>query len=417
MLLWFVMVFFFHIRCACHILNLVARDGLEVISHALSKIKALVLTVKGSPLQWEALMKSANECGLDTSKGIQLDVSTRWNSTYMMLRDALHYKPAFMRLKTSNRSKYAPICPSDAKWGMATKVFQCLKKFYDLTELLSGSSYPTANLFYKGFCEIKDLLDKWCISDDLTIRQMAISMREKFEKYWTSSSTSLAVACFLDPRYKHKLVEYYMRKWHGDYYQILLDEFLSVVKNLFQFYASSKSSHSKSNVNEKAPSCPTDPLVENQDADLENFLYNQNGADRNESNELDKYMLESLQKQSPFDILAYWKNETNKYPILSQIARDMMAIQVSTVASESAFSAAGRVVDPYRNRLDPEMVQALICTKDWIHAARKDSKYIHSIVADLQPPETTPDSPENHLNDEEEGMGSDPDVMNEEGEL
>ncbi|CAN6349436.1 unnamed protein product, partial [Urochloa humidicola] len=153
------------------------------------------------------------------------------------------------------------------------------------------------------------------------------------------------------------------------------------------------------------------------DADLENFLYNQNGADRNESNELDKYMLESLQKQSPFDILAYWKNETNKYPILSQIARDMMAIQVSIVASESAFSAAGRVVDPYRNRLDPEMVQALICTKDWIHAARKDSKYIHSIVADLQPPETTPDSPENHLNDEEEGMGSDPDVMNEEGEL
>ncbi|CAN6167103.1 unnamed protein product, partial [Urochloa humidicola] len=46
-----------------------------------------------------------------------------------------------------------------------------------------------------------------------------------------------------------------------------------------------------------------------------------------------------------------------------------------------------------------------------------DSKYIPSIVADLQPPETTPDSPENHMNDEEEGMGSDPDVMNEEGEL
>jgi hypothetical protein len=82
---------FFHIRCACHILNLVARDGLAVISKALEKIKDLVLTVKGSLLQWEELMKRATECGLDTSKGIQLDVSTRWNSTYMMLRDALHY--------------------------------------------------------------------------------------------------------------------------------------------------------------------------------------------------------------------------------------------------------------------------------------------------------------------------------------
>jgi hypothetical protein len=48
-----------------------------------------------------------------------------------------------------------------------------------------------------------------------------------------------------------------------------------------------------------------------------------------------------------------------------------MAIQVSTIASESAFSAAGRVVDPYHNRLDPEIVQALICTKDWVAAARK----------------------------------------------
>jgi hypothetical protein len=44
---------------------------------------------------------------------------------------------------------------------------------------------------------------------------------------------------------------------------------------------------------------------------------------------------------------------------------------VSTVASESAFSAGGRVVDPYRNRLGSEIVEALICTKDWIAASRK----------------------------------------------
>ena len=64
------MGYFFHIICGCHILNLVARDGLAVISKALKKIKALVLTVKGSPLQWEELMKCATECRLDTTKGI-----------------------------------------------------------------------------------------------------------------------------------------------------------------------------------------------------------------------------------------------------------------------------------------------------------------------------------------------------------
>jgi hypothetical protein len=42
----------------------------------------------------------------------------------------------------------------------------------------------------------------------------------------------------------------------------------------------------------------------------------------------------------------------------------VLDVQVSTVASESTFSAGGRVIDPYLSRLDPEMVKILICTKD-----------------------------------------------------
>jgi hypothetical protein len=82
-------------------------------------------------------------------------------------------------------------------------------------------------------------------------------------------------------------------------------------------------------------------------------------------------MVEPLLKQSEFDILAWWKNKREVYLILSQMARDVMAIQASTIASESAFSVGGRVIDPYHSRLDPKMVQALICTKDWIASSHK----------------------------------------------
>ncbi|GJU29785.1 ALP1-like protein [Tanacetum coccineum] len=44
----------------------------------------------------------------------------------------------------------------------------------------------------------------------------------------------------------------------------------------------------------------------------------------------------------------------------------ILAIQISIVASEAAFSTGGHVLDPYRTRLSTTIVEALICTQDWI---------------------------------------------------
>ena len=48
------------------------------------------------------------------------------------------------------------------------------------------------------------------------------------------------------------------------------------------------------------------------------------------------------------------------------MARDFLAIPVSTVSSESAFSAARRIICKNRASLSPETLEALICTKDWL---------------------------------------------------
>ncbi|EEC81911.1 hypothetical protein OsI_25743 [Oryza sativa Indica Group] len=171
---------------------------------------------KGSPLQWEELMKCASESGLDTTKGLLNDVSTRWNSTYLMLADAIYYRAAFDRLTSYDRRRYEKMCPSAAEWEKAMKIRAFLKRFFDLTELFSGTLYPTANLFYKGFCDIKIILTDWSKGkdSDITIRRLATAMLAKFDKYWNKSNTALAVASFLDPRFKMRIVQFCMEFIH-----------------------------------------------------------------------------------------------------------------------------------------------------------------------------------------------------------
>ena len=56
---------FFHVRCLCHILNLVAQNGLSVISKSVKNIRAVIVMVKNSTVQWEEFQKCAEFFDLD----------------------------------------------------------------------------------------------------------------------------------------------------------------------------------------------------------------------------------------------------------------------------------------------------------------------------------------------------------------
>jgi hypothetical protein len=51
------------------------------------------------------------------------------------------------------------------------------------------------------------------------------------------------------------------------------------------------------------------------------------------------------------------------------MARDVLAVPASTVASESTFSTGRRTISDFRSRLTPQNVEALICMQDWIRAS------------------------------------------------
>jgi len=73
---------------------------------------------------------------------------------------------------------------------------------------------------------------------------------------------------------------------------------------------------------------------------------------------------ELIEKKTEFDLLAWWKANITKYLILSKLAKDILAIPVSTVSSEQALSTGGRVIDSFRSSLTPKTVEALICAQN-----------------------------------------------------
>ena len=87
--------------------------------------------------------------------------------------------------------------------------------------------------------------------------------------------------------------------------------------------------------------------------------------------ELDMYLKENVEIPnliggSEYDILSFWKVNSAKFMILSLLSKDVLAMQVSYVASESVFNTIYRILDPSRSCLTHYMVNVLMCTEQWL---------------------------------------------------
>ncbi|KAK1363197.1 hypothetical protein POM88_038758 [Heracleum sosnowskyi] len=113
---------------------------------------------------------------------------------------------------------------------------------------------------------------------------------------------------------------------------------------------------------------------------LENYMQQQLETTE-KKNDVDIYLAEEPLNPmiAQFDILLWWKDNASRYKTLSMISKDILAIPVSTVASESAFSTSGRILDPFRSSLSPKMLEALVCTQSWLkgrHDGIKSDTYL-----------------------------------------
>ena len=387
---------YLHMRCFAHIINLIVGDGLKEFDRSIAHVRAVVKYVRSGPSWLVKFKKCAELAKVQTKAFFNLDVCTRWNSTYLMLQTAQEYEKAFERYSDEDpyyslelESEKAPGVPIKSDWEKARKMAQFLKYFYELTLRVSATSRPISHTYFHEIADVLVLLRQWCHSEDTLCKEIGQKMLVKYYKYWgekygerpgdrekrgekDKGDQLLNIVIFfcvgIDPRFKlSNYVKMATMVMFGDeigqklwatvntYFSALFEEYR-------ELYAPSPCDKVPAETQETPEFCSglMSSIIAQQ-------MSNKGSANTTMKSELDKYLLEDNEDLSKsFDIMKWWKNNATRFPIMSRMARDLLAIPISTVASESAFSSGGRTLDDFRTSLTPTMVERLVCTNDWL---------------------------------------------------
>jgi len=375
----------FVVRCYAHILNAAAQDVMASIHGVIYNIRESIKFIKASSAREEKFAEIALQLEIPSTKTLCLDVTTQWNTTYLMLLAALDYKQAFTTLETcvDNYNE----APSGEDWKKVEAACTYLKLLYDSAHSIMASTNPTSNLFFHEAWKLQLELSNGTGHEDPIFSSIAKDMHEKFDKYWKDCSLVLAIAVVMDPRFKMKLVEFSYSKIYGaeaakyvkvvdDAVHELYKEYVAQPLPLTPAYAEqgvANNGPAYANNSQGAPASTGDGLL-----DFDMYLSEIQSSQPSKS-ELEQYLDESLTpRMQEFDILNWWKLNTVKFPTLSKMARDILAIPMSMVSSGNSIFTAGtgnRMLDDYRSSLRPEIAEALFCAKDWLQysAAAKDA--------------------------------------------
>ncbi|CAD5318498.1 unnamed protein product [Arabidopsis thaliana] len=299
--------------------------------------------------------------------------------------------------------------PTYGDWRAIERLVKFLGLFYTSTLVVSASTNISSYKCYGEIVTIEKNLITLSRSYDKELGKMATEMREKFTKYWDgvkNINKMLIVASVFDPRKKMQFAKMCFEKLYGKDSDDAKDMSIAVydvMKDMLKEYSgrygassiqssqSQTSSSSTAQVRSIPSECATEDhthIVEFERMDNSyDEMVKENGV-VDSKDELDIYLKDEVENPktllgTEWDVLSWWRLNCHKFLVLSEIAKDVLAMQVSSVASESAFITSGRIIPPHRSCLTHYMVEVLMCTEQWIKQDIKISETISVTNAQL----------------------------------
>ena len=338
-----------------------------------------------------------------------LDVITRWNSTFDMIERALMYDKALadtLKFLQDNESKLADednfddddneidgkIDSAFIDWQQMELLKKFLEGFKALTCAASGSKYVTISSALSYYSIVDMSLQEYMKISSGAIKEAAKAMHKKLLQYYNKTSEVICICAVLDPNRKLKDFE------DDSEYAEQTKKNLQLIYNTYKLKITKENNELEENVTECEVSSPEEDDSTKCDQIWERAMKAHNpkkgkklgGDDVYDYNSISVEIINYLKDDSGYtqeevnlkakdwfmenttdthkdteNMLSWWKENKLRYPVLSVMARDYLAITASAVPCESTFSGGRRTIRWDRSRLSPETVQAVETFKSW----------------------------------------------------
>jgi hypothetical protein len=333
-----------HYRCSAHILNIAVKHSMQLQTEVIEKVRSFVKKVKHSQVLCDALRSICVIKEVEYLK-LELDVDTRWNSTFLMLQRFKKMKEILEFLVIKNKNYLENLWLNEEEWKNVDSMIELFEPIFQATNLLSTNTYPVISDVRLVFISLQCHLDQYLSNHEIEECYMAQSIKHKLEEYWNIISESTILPTLLDPSSKLKTFRSHESR-------------MSAIRILRTSILNYKS---------QSPSLPSASTKDNQNLRLffEAFLQQETDSSISgiDDDELERYLALPLALEK--NPLEWWQKFDHEFPVLSKMAKNYLSAQGTSVPSEQAFSIAAHTVTNLRNNLMPDAVRASLCLKSW----------------------------------------------------
>ena len=271
-------------------------------------------------------------------------IDVRWNSAEANVASVLRLMPALQHLAANDESlEWSSRVPNAAEVKVLESLVQLLTQIKVTCKKWEADKEPTLQLIIPELWNIKDVLERKINDRERYVSSLAKELKKLIVsrfKGWGTDNLLTSMAHYIDPEFQGLILKQFRGSFMKTRAEIAKIAAKYDIQNDAPLLEENVRRDSDENENHHLSAAQRLKLSQSRAtaADTEG------SSDRVKSRievELDKY--EAMKITHCSNILMFWKENQDILPMLSQVAREILAIPASSASSERVFSVGSLV--------------------------------------------------------------------------